>query len=218
VTTRPFILFGGGGHARVLIELFRSNGVGHPYAVLDPDPALAGKDVLGVPVRGGDEMVPALKGEGVTAFVIGVGSVGDQRLRCRLFESALQHGLEPLTGQHPSAFCAPSAQIGPGSVLLPFAVAHTSSRIGINVIVNTSAVVEHDCIVGNHVHIAVGAKLCSGVVVGDSSHIGAGAVIRQQVRVGSGAIVAAGAVVVKDVEDRAVVAGVPARILRNSGA
>lgn len=44
--------------------------------------------------------------------------------------------------------------------------------------------------------------------------IGAGATIRKGVRVGRGAVVGAGAVVIKDVPPYAIVAGVPARLLR----
>jgi len=53
-----------------------------------------------------------------------------------------------------------------------------------------------------------------GIVVGDDVWIGAGAVITDGVRVGTGAIVAAGAVVTRDVPPHTVVAGVPARIVR----
>ena len=52
------------------------------------------------------------------------------------------------------------------------------------------------------------------VVIGDDVWIGAGAVILPGVSVGSHSVVAAGAVVTKDVPQRCVVAGVPAKIIR----
>lgn len=52
------------------------------------------------------------------------------------------------------------------------------------------------------------------VVLDDGCDIGAGAVILPGVRVGAGAQVGAGAVVTKNVPDFAVVAGVPAKVLR----
>lgn len=53
------------------------------------------------------------------------------------------------------------------------------------------------------------------VVICRKAWIGAGAIILPGVTVGENAIVAAGAVVTKDVPDNTVVAGVPAKILRN---
>lgn len=52
------------------------------------------------------------------------------------------------------------------------------------------------------------------IVIGEKSWIGAGAVILDGVKIGCGAIVGAGSVVTRDVPDFAVVAGVPARVLR----
>lgn len=51
-------------------------------------------------------------------------------------------------------------------------------------------------------------------VIGEKSWIGAGAVILDGVKIGRGAIVGAGSVVTRDIPDYAVVAGVPAKLLR----
>lgn len=50
--------------------------------------------------------------------------------------------------------------------------------------------------------------------IGNDVWIGFGALIKGGVRIGNGAIVGAGAVVTKDVPDYAIVAGIPARIIR----
>ncbi len=52
------------------------------------------------------------------------------------------------------------------------------------------------------------------IVVGDDVLIGAAAVVLEGVAIGDGAVVAAGAVVSADVPPRAIVGGVPARVLR----
>jgi acetyltransferase-like isoleucine patch superfamily enzyme len=53
-----------------------------------------------------------------------------------------------------------------------------------------------------------------GIVVEDDVWLGANAVITDGVRVGKGAVVAAGAVVTKDVPPHTVVAGIPARVIK----
>jgi acetyltransferase-like isoleucine patch superfamily enzyme len=53
-----------------------------------------------------------------------------------------------------------------------------------------------------------------GILIGDDVWIGANAVIVDGVEIGSGAVVAAGAVVTKNVPPNVVVAGVPARVIR----
>jgi len=53
-----------------------------------------------------------------------------------------------------------------------------------------------------------------GIVVEDDVWLGAAAVITDGVHIGKGAVVAAGAVVTKDVPAHTVVAGVPARVIR----
>jgi acetyltransferase EpsM len=52
------------------------------------------------------------------------------------------------------------------------------------------------------------------VDIGEGSWIGAGAVVKQGVHIGKWAMIGAGAVVIKDVPDNAVVAGVPAKIIK----
>ena len=218
VTSVKQIILGGGGHARVLIESLHASGLVENICVLDKDRSLWGKVLLGVPVPGGDELLPELVQQGATHFVVGMGSVGDNRPRRRLFELGLSAGLIPLTIIHPAAVFSKWAKIGNGSVIFPGAVVNAGALLGLNVIVNTGAIVEHDCVIGDHVHVATGSRLCGAVQVANGAHIGAGATIREGVSIGAGAVVGAGALVLKDVEPGTVVVGVPARFLEHSGA
>ena len=60
-------------------------------------------------------------------------------------------------------------------------------------------------------------QLTRAVSIGTGADVGMGAIILPGCRIGRGAIVGAGAVVTKDIAEFAVVAGVPARVLRNRG-
>jgi acetyltransferase-like isoleucine patch superfamily enzyme len=53
-----------------------------------------------------------------------------------------------------------------------------------------------------------------GIVIEDDVWLGAGAIVTDGIRIGQGAVVAAGAVVASDVPAHTVVAGVPAKVVR----
>lgn len=67
------------------------------------------------------------------------------------------------------------------------------------------------------VPIRLQGHTCAPVVIERDVWIGSHAVVLKGVRIGTGAVVAAGAVVTKDVPPYAVVAGVPAKLLRYRG-
>lgn len=202
--------FGSGGHARVLLEILAGDARYELVGMLAPAPA---EDV---PVVGTDDDLEAFAAGGVEGFFVGVGSVGDASTRRDLFEKARALGLQPVTIVHPSAVVSPSASIGAGASLLAGCVVGTGATIGDNAIINSGAVVDHDCVIGDHAHVATGAALAGDVSIGEGAHVGVGASIRQRIQVGAGAVVGAGAAVASDVPDGAVVAGVPARNLKEA--
>lgn len=210
------IILGGGGHAKVLIDSLQVSGIAVPYAILDVDRLRWEKDLLNVPILGGDDLLPEMVSRGVNCFVVGLGSTGDNRHRRRLFELGLAHGMNALTVIHPTAVCSTWATVEAGSQLFAGCIVNAGAKIGANVIVNSGAIIEHDCVLGDHVHIATGACLASTVKVETGGHIGAGATVRECIIIGEGSIVGAGAVVVKDVPPHTIVVGVPARPLQKA--
>jgi UDP-perosamine 4-acetyltransferase len=206
---------GAGGHAKVVLDTLRLMNAYHVVGLLDP--GCVGASVSDVPVLGDDELLPRLRAAGVAVAFIGVGSVGDNTLRTRLFEKVQAAGFTFVNAIHPASILASSVQLGQGITILAGAIVNPDTRIGDNVIINTGAIVEHDCEIEAHVHISPGAVLCGGVRVGIGAHIGAGATVRQCVTIGERVVVGAGAVVIRDVPPGVVVLGVPARIRSASG-
>lgn len=205
---------GAGGHAKVVLEILRLLDGYELVGLLDPRQELRGTEVLGVPVLGDDSLLPDLYGQGIRHAFIGLGTAGDTEPRQRLYQRVRTAGFQLVDAIHPQATIAMSAEIGHGPTVMARAVLNAAACLGENVIVNTGAVVEHDCIIGDHVHIATGAHLAGNVRVGDGAHVGLGASILQGITVGRRAVIGAGAVVVKDVPERVVVTGVPARVRR----
>jgi len=203
------VILGGGGHARVVIDCLRLSGAAEPWVILDPDARLWGSQVDEVPVRGGDDLLPQLRAEGIAFFSVGLG-LGP---RARLFAAGLAAGLQPVTAIHPRATVSSRANVGAGGQVFAAAVVNPGATIGENCVINTGAIIEHDCVLASHVHVASGACLAGTVTIGEGAFIGAGSTIRQGLHIGAGALVGAGAVVVKSVAADRTVAGVPAREL-----
>ena len=205
------VLYGSGGHARVVLDAARASAAYEVVAVLDDDPATSGSSFEGLPVRGDRSLLPSLRAEGVIGGIVGIGSIDVINVRASIFKLLRDADLRLPVIAHPRATIAVSAVIGDGSVVFAGAIVNPGAHIGANVIVNTGAIVEHDVVVGDHTHISPGAHVAGGVRIGAGSHIGIGSTVIQGVTIGERAFVAAGALVAKNVADGARVRGVPAR-------
>lgn len=199
------LLVGGGGHAKVVIDVLRAAGF-EVAGFLDPDPAAA--PIEGVRRLGGDADAPALREQGLTHALV---ALGDNRLRRRIGERLREDGFTLVTAVHPSAVVSSSAWIGAGVVVMPQAVINAAARVGDHVIVNTGAIVEHDCVLGAGVHLAPRSAMGGGCELGEEAFFGLGAVARPLSRIGARAVVGAGAVVIGAIAADVVAAGVPAR-------
>ena len=212
----PVLGFGAGGHAKVIIEIFKNNDKYKIIGLLDANKKLLGSKVLDIPVLGDDTKLQELLGKGTKHFFIGVGSTSNTELRTSLYNFAISHNMEPVSAIHKSALISKSAYLEKGSTIMAGVIINSSAQIGSNVILNTGSIIEHDCIIGDNVHIATGAKICGSVKISNGVHIGAGATIKQSLNIGSNSVIGAGSVVINDIPSDVIVAGVPAKIIKKT--
>lgn len=205
------VILGAGGHGKVVLDILRAAGEVEPVGFLDADPALAGTEVLDVPVLGAANLLPKLRGQKVRGAVV---AIGDNRARRQYAAMVREHGLELVNAIHPDACVSPTARLGRNVVIAAHAVVCVEAQIADSGIINTAAVVDHECRIGEAVHIGPGALLAGRVCVQPLAFVGMGAKVIQCRTVGEAAIVGAGAVVIEDVPAGCTVVGVPARVVR----
>lgn len=217
VAAARLIILGASGNTADILDMVRDindaagQAVWEPLCVLD-DGRAVGDSVHGLPVAGGIADAGRFAG---ARFVNGIGSTNTHRIRDRILARAGLSGDVFATLVHPRATIFASARLGAGVVLYPGVVVGSGARLGDHVLVLANSVINHDCQVGDHACLASGVLLSGGVHVGARAYVGAGANILPGVAVRAGALVGAGAVVTRPVAADAVVAGVPARVLRN---
>ena len=204
------LFLGGGGYARVLIGLIRATARYEISGILDPG-LKRETMVVDIPVLGGDNLLSSKFKEGITLACVGVGSVGDNSKRTRLYKTVKEIGFSVPCLIHPQAIVTENEVIiSEGVQVMAGAIIQAGSLVRENTIISNGGIIEHDCVIGKHVHICPGAVISAGVTIGDSTFIGAGATIIQGIKIGNNSVIAAGVVVINDVGDGVKVKGVPA--------
>lgn len=207
---KNILIIGPSGHAKVVIDIVEKQGLYNIAGLVD-EKARPGESVLGYEIVGRDEDLPQLVEEkDIEGFVI---AVGDNALRENIYEKvdALCAGIEYPSIVHPAAQVGKDVVLGRGCVIMAGGVVNVSSKIGEFCIVNTKASLDHDCEMHDFASLAPGATIGGGCTIGRYSAIGIGAVLKHGVCIGSDCVIGAGAVVVQNVEDLALVYGIPAK-------
>ncbi|MBN2303051.1 MAG: acetyltransferase, partial [Anaerolineae bacterium] len=197
-TTPPLVIWGASGHARVVADIVRVQGIYRIAGYLDDRAESPGAEFNGGRILGGQERLPILLDQGITHLIIGIGNCW---VRLALADVAETAGFTLAAAIHSSAVIAAGVDIGGGTVIAAGCVINPAARIGCNVIVNTSASVDHDCVLADGVHISPGAHLAGGVTVGRGTWVGIGSVVKEQVTIGAGSMIGAGSVVLADIPD-----------------
>jgi sugar O-acyltransferase (sialic acid O-acetyltransferase NeuD family) len=210
------VLIGSGGFGRETAQAIRvvndcGRGGWRLLGYLDDDTSRHGTVVEGVPVLGGRD---GLRDMPDARVVVCTGRPGDYVSRLRI---VAELGLPPeryATIVHPSATVSSSSVIGPGSVLLAHVALTTAVRVGSHVAIMPHVTLTHDVVIDDFVTIASGVRIGGGVRVARGAYLGAGAIIGEHLTIGEFSLAGMGAVVTRDIPDREVWVGVPARRIR----
>lgn len=205
------LLIGGGGHCKSVLDALISSSNYTDIAIVDTIENID-REILNRKIIGTDDDLNKLLEEGFKNAFITVGSIGDTRLKRRLYDMVNKIGFNIPSIIDSSAIVSRNAIIGRGVFIGKNAVVNAGTKIGEGAIINTGTIIEHDCVVNEFAHIAPGAVLCGDVVIEENVHIGARAVIKQQIRIGYNSIIGMGSVVLNDIPPNSKAYGNPCTI------
>ena len=196
------MIFGAGGHGRVLVDAALLSGQWSRIVMSDRQPPtdtsqpFASIDLI--TVASAKLLNPAVHV-----------AIGNNYSRQKEAEAWGHQNLVSVV--HPAASVSIFSALGAGSFVAAGAVVGPSARVGMGVIINHGAVVDHDVVVGAFSHIAPNASLGGHVIVGQRVLIGSGAVVLPSVTVGNDVTIGAGSVVTANLPDPGTYVGIPAR-------
>jgi acetyltransferase EpsM len=205
-----YIIYGAGGHAKVIIDCIEQLG-NKVIGVIDDDPTKVNTTILDYPVLGSYRHMVSTKFHLKARWII---AIGDNASRKRIATEVLDKQIKYGVVVHPKAIVSKYSEIQNGVVIIAGAVVNCSTYIGEHTIINTGATVGHDVQIEPYCHIAPGVHLGGGAIVDEGTFVGIGASVLPNRRIGRWSVIGAGSVVVDDIPDEVIAVGVPARIVR----
>lgn len=204
------IIVGGGGHAKVIIDIFNET---KKYKVIGYTSKVKPEAVLveTVPYLGHDDILKDYLKKGVKNVFV---AIGDCKIRDRVFNELSASGFTVVNALSIFAKISPSVKIGNGVAVMPGAVVNIDTVINDNVIINTGATIDHDNLIGKSVHIAPGTNLAGNVKIDEGSFLGVGTNVIPGINIGEWTIVGAGSVVLEDIPSYTTSVGVPSRVIK----
>lgn len=181
------LLVGAGGLGRVTVE--------HATRTFDcafvDDGYPVGTEICGVPVVGAIQDLTQLRNE-YSHLVV---TIGDNRLRERIYWQAQALGFAFPNVVAISAYVSPFAQLGWGCILLNNAVVQNGAQIGNGVVINAGVEAHHDCTIGDFALVYTNSVVRTGAKIGERAKIGSTATVGNFVQVPEDAVIPDGAAI-----------------------
>ena len=195
-SSKPVIVMGAGGHAKVLVDALRLSNR-EILGFVTPDLEV-GENFCGKKVLGNDSEIDNYSPNDIE-LVNGIGSLPRKNLRWKVAGKMRQKGYYFSSVIHPSAIIATNVRIGKGVQVMAGAIIQADTSVGDDSIVNTGVLLDHDCNIAENCHLAPGVVCSGGVEVGRMSHLGTGTIVIQNISIGENCTLAAGSVVYENV-------------------
>ena len=211
---KSVVIIGAGGFGREVLEIFKDrNKISKTWNILgfiDEDKQLHRKILNGYPVLGGFDWLREHRGDNLGC----VCAIGTCETRKQVIEKLRETGISYYNAIHPSVIMSEFVEMGVGVIICAGSILTVNIKIGDHVHIDTNCTVAHDAIIGNYCRLNPGVKINGNNHLGEGVYVGTGATFIQEVSVGDWSMIGAGAVVSKDIPEKVVAVGIPARVVK----
>jgi len=206
---KNIVIFGNGGHAKVVAEVIKQeNKFSISHFVVDHElNDISHTNVISEKLLD----LSFIKSHKIYGGIIAVGSNTKRREISKKINRIFKNFIF-ITTVHPTAIISKGSFIGHGTVVMPNALINPDVVIKDHCVINSGCIVEHDCLINSFTSIAPGAILGGSVMLGEESYVGIGAVVSNNLSICKKTILGAGSVTVKSIKKSGVYIGVPSKL------
>ncbi len=206
------VIIGAGTYGEVYLAYLQEAGV-EIVGFLDDDPKYKDVDVKGVPVLGGIPMMETIKQtHGVEAVYC---PLGNNKLRVKFLTMAKEYGLQTPNYIHPSVNISPNVTIGEGVYILLGTSIMPHTVIKNYVMISMNVGLAHHNVLEEGVFLSTGCNFGASIHAHKYAYCGIASTIMTGLHeLGEDCLIGAGAVVIRDVEPKAIMVGVPAKVIK----
>lgn len=217
---KPYVVIGGGAFLSDIFDLIYAAGgvvekvyLNMPDTPRDGDPTVQERiDLIEDDVEL-FESLDTFKPEAGQLYVLAPLTVHKYALVNELKE---RFGIEIASLIHPTVQLGSNVQLGEGVTINAGVIIAPNATLDDFCSVNRMAMIGHDAHVGKYTRIGPTVSMAGATRIGDYCSIGIASTILDYCTVGDWSVVGAGAVVTKDVPERVVALGVPAKVVKEN--
>jgi sugar O-acyltransferase (sialic acid O-acetyltransferase NeuD family) len=172
------------------------------------DDVCAEKEFYGTEVHRLDEYNSERKN---IEFIIANGTPVHRKM---IYDKIVSRGFAMTNLIDPTVIISPTAKVGKGVIMKPYAQVTSEALIEDNVMIHYYVAVGHDCIIRKHSCLSTNVCIGGKAVVGKETYVGMGAIIKEDITIGDNVIISMGAVAHTDIKSDVIAVGNPARVVK----